>query len=168
MSIPTNFIKRSPGQNYALAYIELQERKFTECSYSSFPKRAHPAYLPPSCKWGSQMSDLAKQLGRRIHLFRKQSGLTQAALAEKAKISNEFMSGIERGARLPSLPTLERVAAALRVSLKDLFNFDQAGFRQVQRLSRQGMNIAHLLENIPPHRRRRILRIVKILAEWGE
>jgi len=29
------------------------------------------------------MSDLAKQLGKQIHLFRKQSGLTQAALAEK-------------------------------------------------------------------------------------
>ena len=72
------------------------------------------------------MSDLAKQLGRRIHLFRKQNGLTQAALAEKVKISNEFMSGIERGAKLPSLSTLEKLAGALRVSLKDLFNFDQS------------------------------------------
>ncbi len=34
-----------------------------------------------------------------MHLFRKQNGLTQAAVAEKAKISNEFMSGIERGAK---------------------------------------------------------------------
>jgi len=35
--------------------------------------------------------------------------LTQAALAEKAKISNEFMSAVERGAKLPSLPVLERI-----------------------------------------------------------
>src|SRR5438132_12939517 len=46
------------------------------------------------------MSELAKRLGRRIYDFRKQSGLTQAALAEKAKISNEFMSAVERGAKL--------------------------------------------------------------------
>ena len=48
------------------------------------------------------MSDLGKRLGRRIYDFRKQSGLTQAALAERAKISNEFMSAVERGAKLPS------------------------------------------------------------------
>ena len=110
------------------------------------------------------MSDLAKQLGRRIHLFRKQNGLTQAALAEKAKISNEFMSGVERGARLPSLLTLEKVAAALRVSLKDLFNFDQTGFRSTQHLSRDGVDVALLLGKTAERQRRKILKIVKLLA----
>lgn len=110
------------------------------------------------------MSDLAKQLGRRIYLFRKQNGLTQAALAEKAKISNEFMSGIERGARLPSLPTLEKLGAALHISLKDLFNFDQANYRRTQSLSRQGMDVALLLEDVSPQQRGRILKIVKILC----
>jgi len=68
---------------------------------------------------GGGMSELAKRLGRRIYDFRKQSGLTQAALAEKAKISNEFMSAVERGAKLPSLQVLERIAGGLRVDLKD-------------------------------------------------
>jgi transcriptional regulator with XRE-family HTH domain len=99
------------------------------------------------------MSDLAKRLGRRVHLFRKQNGLTQAALAEKAKISNEFMSGIERGAKLPSLLTLEKLATVLRVNLKDLFNFDQVGFRRTQRLSRGGLDIALSLENVPDQQR---------------
>ena len=111
------------------------------------------------------MSDLAKQLGRRVHLFRKQNGLTQAALAEKVKISNEFMSGIERGAKLPSLLTLEKLAGALRVGLKDLFNFDQSGYRRTQSLSRGGVDVALLLDNVSPQQRRRILRALKILAE---
>jgi transcriptional regulator with XRE-family HTH domain len=111
------------------------------------------------------MSDLAKQLGRRIHLFRKQSELTQAALAEKAKISNEFMSGIERGAKLPSLSTLEKLAGALRVNLKDFFNFDQAAYRRTQTLSRDGMNVAWLLENVSAQQRRRVLKVIKILCE---
>jgi transcriptional regulator with XRE-family HTH domain len=115
--------------------------------------------------WGSQMSDLAKQLGRRIHLFRKQSGLTQAALAEKAKISNEFMSGIERGAKLPSLPTLAKLAAALRVNLKDILNFDQSAFRRIQPPSRIGFDVAFLIDTVSPVKRRQILKVVRILAE---
>jgi transcriptional regulator with XRE-family HTH domain len=111
------------------------------------------------------MSDLAIRLGRRIHLFRKRNKLTQAAVAEKARISNEFMSGIERGARLPSLPTLERVAVVLRVGLKDLFNFDQSKYQNLQRLSREALDWAFLLEDIPPHSRGKILRIAKIFRE---
>jgi transcriptional regulator with XRE-family HTH domain len=114
------------------------------------------------------MSDLAKQLGRRIHLFRRQNGLTQAALAEKVKISNEFMSGIERGAKLPSLPTLEKLAGALRVSLKDLLNFDQAGYRRTQSLSRNAIDVALLLETVSKHHRRRIWKVVKILCEMDQ
>ena len=136
------------------------------CSYSSFRSVANPAYLAPSCRAGAaKMSDLAKQLGRRVHLFRKQNGLTQAALAEKVKISNEFMSGIERGAKLPSLLTLEKLAVALRVNLKDLFNFEQAGYRRTQSLSRDGVDVALLLDNISPQQRRRILKSIKILVE---
>jgi transcriptional regulator with XRE-family HTH domain len=94
------------------------------------------------------MSDLARQLGKRIYLFRKENGLTQAALAEKAKISNEFMSGVERGAKLPSLPTLERIGTVLKVSLKDIFNFDQTNFRKIQSISRDGLDVATLLDGL--------------------
>jgi transcriptional regulator with XRE-family HTH domain len=111
------------------------------------------------------MSDLAKQLGKRIYLFRKENGLTQAALAEKAKISNEFMSSIERGAKLPSLLSLERVSTALRVDIKELLNFDQTGFRKNQQITRDGLDIAKLYEDCGPRQRRQILNIVRILAQ---
>jgi transcriptional regulator with XRE-family HTH domain len=111
------------------------------------------------------MSDLAKQLGKRIYLFRKQNKFTQAALAEKAKISNEFMSGIERGMKLPSLQTLQRVAGVLGVSIKDLFNFDRTGYRIIGRLSRQALDVASVVEELPIQKRRRISKIVKILAD---
>jgi transcriptional regulator with XRE-family HTH domain len=114
------------------------------------------------------MSDLAKQLGKRIYLFRKENGLTQAALAEKAKISNEFMSGIERGAKLPSLLTLERIAAVLRVGIRDIFNFDSASYRRTQPLSREGMNVALLFETFSVQKRRRILKAIKMLNEIVE
>ena len=114
------------------------------------------------------MSDLAKQLGKRIYLFRKENKLTQAALAEKAKISNEFMSGIERGAKLPSLPSLERIAEVLGVGLKDLFNFDRGAFRQLQSVSRESLELGSIIDRVPSDRRRRIAKVVKILAQPGD
>ncbi len=114
------------------------------------------------------MNDLAKQLGKRIYLFRKENKLTQAALAEKAKISNEFMSAMERGARLPSLLTLERIAEVLKVGLKDLFNFDRAAFRQIQSVSRESFELGSIIDRVPPDRRRRIAKVVKILSQPGD
>jgi transcriptional regulator with XRE-family HTH domain len=114
------------------------------------------------------MSDLARQLGKRIYLFRKENGLTQAALAEKAKISNEFMSGIERGAKLPSLATLEKLAVVLRVNIKDFFNFDPIGYRRIHSLSRESADIALLLDTISPQKRRRILKVAKMLNDTIE
>jgi len=111
------------------------------------------------------MSDLAKRLGRRIYDFRKQSGLTQAALAERAKISNEFMSAVERGAKLPSLQVLEGIAAGLRVELKDVFNFDRTAYRRLEPLPREVRDIATVLQVLPLERRRQIVKVLRILSE---
>jgi transcriptional regulator with XRE-family HTH domain len=98
-------------------------------------------------------------------MFRKENGLTQAALAEKAKISNEFMSGIERGAKLPSLLTLERLAAVLRVGIKDLFNFDSASYRRTPPLSLYETDVAYMVGTLSPQKRRRIMRIIRLITE---
>jgi transcriptional regulator with XRE-family HTH domain len=110
------------------------------------------------------MSDLAKQLGRRIYGFRKQGKLTQAALAEKAKISNEFMSAVERGAKLPSLEALERISAGLKIEIKDLFNFERSPYRKLQPLPRDVMDLAIQLQALPLIRRRAISKALKLLS----
>src|SRR5947208_2965282 len=111
------------------------------------------------------MSDLAKRLGRRIYDFRKQNGLTQAALAERAKISNEFMSAVERGAKLPSLEVLERIAGGLRVEVKDLFNFDRTAYRKLEPLSREVRDIASRLQRLPVERQRQVIKMLRIFTE---
>lgn len=110
------------------------------------------------------MSDLAKQLGRRIYDFRKQSGITQAALAERAKISNEFVGALERGAKLPSLEVLARIAAGLRIEIKDLFNFDRSSYRKLEPLPRDVIQVASQLHAFEPARRRRALKMLRILV----
>ena len=111
------------------------------------------------------MSDLAKQLGLKIYSFRKQSRLTQSALAERAKISNEFMSALERGAKLPSLEVLSRIAGGLRVELKDLFHFSPAPYRKVDAISREALDIAIFLQNLPRERMRKVIKVLKLLVQ---
>ena len=62
-------------------------------------------------------------LGRQIAVLRKGKGLTQEALAEKAEYSVEFISFVERGIHSPSIEGCSRIAGALGVPLRDLFDF---------------------------------------------
>ena len=66
---------------------------------------------------------LKTQLGRRIAKLRQVAGLTQEKLAERTGYSVEFVSVVERGINAPSIEGCEKIAKALRVSVKDLFDF---------------------------------------------
>ena len=68
------------------------------------------------------MTDVLKQLGMRIKELRVSAGLTQALLAERVQLSDEFVSRLERGIKAASVTTLERIAGALGVDVKDLFD----------------------------------------------
>ena len=67
------------------------------------------------------MSDLPSRLGRSIKQLRHARGITQQELANKAGLHRTYVSDIERGSRNPSLTSLERVAAALVISLSEIF-----------------------------------------------
>ena len=57
-------------------------------------------------------------LSAQIRAWRLRRGLTQAALAERAGLSHIFVAKVEGGARLPSWPTLERIARVLHVTVR--------------------------------------------------
>jgi transcriptional regulator with XRE-family HTH domain len=63
-----------------------------------------------------------KALGSRVRALRVDQGLSQEALADKARIGRSYMSGIERGVRNCSTLHLVRLARALDVSVGDLFS----------------------------------------------
>ena len=56
-------------------------------------------------------------MGRRIAKARKDVGLSQASLAEKADISEIHMSNIERGKKNPSADVLCRISEILNISV---------------------------------------------------
>jgi transcriptional regulator with XRE-family HTH domain len=64
-----------------------------------------------------------QKLGRRIAQLRRKAELTQAQLAEASGYSDDFIGLVERGINAPSVSGLERIAKALKIPLKDLFEF---------------------------------------------
>jgi len=64
-----------------------------------------------------------KLLGKRIAELRRAKGLSQEQLAAKSRYSTEFISLVERGMNAPSVAGLTRIAKALRVEIKYLFDF---------------------------------------------
>jgi transcriptional regulator with XRE-family HTH domain len=60
-------------------------------------------------------------VGSNLRRLRKERGLEQAELAERARSSQQTISDIERGKRDPRESTLEKLAEALGVSVGALF-----------------------------------------------
>lgn len=61
--------------------------------------------------------------------LRRNANLTQERLAEKAKISVDFLSLIERGINAPSFENIENLARALGLPVAELFSIEKEGTR---------------------------------------
>ncbi len=75
------------------------------------------------------MSELRAQFGRRLRHLRRLRDFTQDQLAEATGLSVDQISNIERGVNAPSFAALERLASALDVTARDLFDFGPPDYR---------------------------------------
>jgi len=64
-----------------------------------------------------------KSIGKRIKTLRENKGLTQEKLAERTGLSLDFIGKIEVNINKPGLKSLIKIANALEVHIKELFNF---------------------------------------------
>jgi len=62
--------------------------------------------------------------GRRLRRLRSQRRLTQQALGDQAGLSYKYVGAIERGEENPSLKVVAKLAAALQMEMRDLFEFE--------------------------------------------
>ncbi len=69
------------------------------------------------------VKEIKTLFGIRVKELRKNRGLSQEELAEKTDISSKYLSRVEMGQHFPSIDTLESLAKALQVELKDFFEF---------------------------------------------
>lgn len=63
---------------------------------------------------------MRKLVGRNFARLRREKGLTQEQIEERCGISQQYLSGLERGTRNPSIVTLYEIAQALGVSHVEL------------------------------------------------
>ena len=59
--------------------------------------------------------NVGRLVGQNISRLRRERGLTQEQLAELSGISQQYLSGLERGHRNPSVAMVFSIAAALNV-----------------------------------------------------
>jgi transcriptional regulator with XRE-family HTH domain len=64
--------------------------------------------------------DLKTLLGVAIRTERSALGISQEELAERAGLHRTYVSDLERGARNPSIISIEKIAQALNLSLLSL------------------------------------------------
>ena len=61
-------------------------------------------------------------LGKNIRRIRTAQNMTQSALAEKSGVSVQMINQIEWGTKVPSVPTLVRIAQALKCSTDEILS----------------------------------------------
>ena len=80
------------------------------------------------------------EIGRRIARRRKELGLRQAQVCEKAEINDKYLSCIERATSIPSLEVVMRLALALDTTpdefLTGTVRYEDDEWRDVSELMR--------------------------------
>ena len=66
------------------------------------------------------MKSEAEKLGNNLKRIRTEKGITQGDIAKSLGVSRGFVSNLENGKTNPTLATITRVAAALRVTTDEL------------------------------------------------
>ena len=92
------------------------------------------------------MTNIQECLKTNMKLHRKRLGLSQAALAERAGTAPNYIALIEVGKNFPSLPMLEKIAAALEIDALDLF--DKTGLITIDKKSLENDIISKISNTI--------------------
>ena len=64
-----------------------------------------------------------KKFGQRVRFLRKEKGLTQKELSFEIDADNSYIAKIENAHRDIPLSRVNKIAKALGISLKDLFDY---------------------------------------------
>ncbi|XID90457.1 helix-turn-helix domain-containing protein [Paenibacillaceae bacterium WGS1546] len=67
------------------------------------------------------MTDFIKLLGERIRYIRKERGLSQEQLGEKAGLSEKYIGQVERGEKNLTIDSLYKISRGLSLALEELF-----------------------------------------------
>jgi transcriptional regulator with XRE-family HTH domain len=103
-----------------------------------------------------ERDDLAARIGSNLKELRTAMGLSPKRLAEETKLSPAFFSRLEKGSVMPSIPTLQIIADALKVDIEQFFGrgeekgyvINRAEKRRFVRPKGKPYHVALLAENM--------------------
>jgi DNA-binding XRE family transcriptional regulator len=72
------------------------------------------------CNWLTSVHGMRRLVGQNVRRMRQKRGLTQEQFAEISGFSQQYLSGLEKGKRNPTIVTVFELATALGVSHIDL------------------------------------------------
>ena len=100
----------------------------------------------------------AIDIGGRIRYLRKLKGWSQETLALQADMNPAFLGHLERGLKSPTVKTLEKIAAAMDISMAELFSEPQPISDEKEALLAE---LRDLLQGLPPESLRKITVILQ-------
>ena len=98
--------------------------------------------------------------GKKVQHYREKQGLTQEQLAEKIEMSQNFISALERGKKLPSFDTLIRIIDELDVTADNLLeDIIKNGHKAKE------SRLSNRLDLLPAEKRKQILVVVEAMID---
>lgn len=74
----------------------------------------------------TESTEIRKIFSQNLRYYRIQASLSQEKLGEKAKISDKYVSDLERELYDPSLQTIDSLAKALNIETYLLLKYDES------------------------------------------
>lgn len=105
-----------------------------------------------------------KDIGKKIRQIRLKQKLTQEELGERARLHYSYIGQMERGDKIPSLKTLNKIAKALNISLDYIlegpvkYNSDTSVENSINEL-------VHMLRTRPAHQIEMLISICRYIID---
>ncbi len=123
----------------------------TQASTNSKVATLHQATASPE-------GDFLLSLGKRVRELRSRRGMTRKMVAREADVSERHLAQLEAGEGNVSIVLLRRIAAALNVSLVELFTPESEETSEKQLIQR-------FLERLPDHRLKDV--VSRLIRDFG-
>ena len=140
----------SPSGERLVVISEAEYIRLVECAEDASDRQAVDTFRHRLATGDEELipADVVDRLldgDNRIKVWREHRGITSAALADAAGITQPFLSQVETGKRVGTLETLQNIAAALGISIQDLAQ--APAYLQIKSVlgeRRRGMTVADL------------------------
>jgi transcriptional regulator with XRE-family HTH domain len=105
---------------------------------------------------------MSRTLGERVREIREAKALTQRDVADRIQIDDYYISRLENGHINPTLSTMEKLARALEIEVRDLFPATQTEFRVTPpKLDKDLKKVVTLWKGLNQEHRQLMLRFIE-------